>query len=438
MGWILAAGYAGSCRFYGVAMMRGPWWCVWGLRGAAVLFAIAVLLMLLPRAEASAIPLTLPANVAASGTSYVTKASAAFSGAAFNSGLTTQVAGKAVTVPAAWRLASNAGQVASAAIRVNPTWATAALLTWLVSYGLEKCADGSWCKRQTQGDVGGTFRWSGGGYDPQYMTTSKQGMYEMAVRLYSPGFQFSLDNIVCGGTGTSAYCNVKATNHATFFVSFVYYGPASEELKPAVETDWGAITTANTPDWVYSWLANKGIGLPLNPQVDPATQVVSLSDPYVDPVTGKRYKDVAYVTPSPSSPTKTADLQVAKQEVDAEGNPIVDPTTGGVKAPEETDDPCLAHPDRIGCMDKGEIPDGPELGESEKTVTITPDSGWGPDTMACPSDIVNTLRSGGGVVAYSFKAQCDFADGVRAPVIAIAWVVAVLIALGVGSKGGGD
>jgi hypothetical protein len=263
-------------------------------------------------------------------------------------------------------------------------------------------------------------------------------MYDIAVQLYGGSFTFN-PTPECSGPQPPAYgtvCKIKATNHATFNVPFNYGGPAAEELRPATETDWNAVSAGTTPDWVYSWLANKGIGLPLNPAVDPATQTVPLSDPYVDPVTGKRYKDVAYVTPSPSSPTKTADLQVAKQEVDADGNPIADPNNPGqAKPPEETDDPCLAHPERIGCMEKGEIPAEPDLEGSEKTITITPDSGWGADTAACPADLTATLRQGGVPVAFSFRPVCDAADMFRPVVIGMAWVAAVLIALGVGRKG---
>lgn len=399
-------------------------------------------------ASAAAVPLALPANVAASGTSYVTKASVAFSGAAFNSGLTTQVSGKLVTVPATWRLASNAGQVAISAVRLNPALLVgSAVAAWLLPYGIE------WLNNQFQTTTPGqpASQW-GGGYNYQ-CTGAPVGpiTVQAAIQCGTYAGWTNITNVqisVLSGTSYKATASTSGNPNATIAVFSKLSGcppgttdtgtscVTAQTVGPTTEADWSRVQADPVPDIVHSWLANKGIGIPLNPQVDPATQVVPLSDPYVDPVTGKRYKDVAYVTPSPSSPTKTADLQVAKQEVDAEGNPIVDPTTGGVKAPEETDDPCLAHPDRLGCIEKGEIPEGPDLAESEKTVTITPDSGWGPDTMACPADIVNTLRSGGAVVAYSFKAQCDFADGVRAPVIAIAWVAAVLIALGVGSRGG--
>lgn len=397
---------------------------------------------------AAAVPLALPANVAAAGTSYVTSASAAFSGAAFNSGLTTQVAGKVVTVPAAWRLASNAGQVAAAAVRLNPTALVAgAVATWLIGYGLQ-WVNGQWVKKDTSTD--GYLWWNsvyGEGTTYTGYQAACQGAFDWRASSLPDSYK-PLQYEIVQSSATVYWCYTKAASGQIMGSdvarrtvkcsdgSSPVNGVCPAANIPAGDSDFSKITSIT--DAAASQLSAAKVSLPLTPAVDPATQVVPLSDPYVDPVTGKRYRDVAYVTPSPSSPTKTADLQVAKQEVDADGNPIVDPTTGGVKAPEKTDDPCLAHPDRIGCMDKGEIPEGPDLAESEKTITITPDSGWGPETMACPADIVNTLRSGGGVVAYSFKAQCEFADGVRAPVIAIAWVVAVLIALGVGSKGGGD
>lgn len=389
-------------------------------------------------AMAAALPLTLPANVQVSGSGFVNKIAGVgvnFQGAAFNSGLTTQVAGKAVTVPAAWRMASNAPAIGVAALRATPGFATAAVLSWLVTYGIEKCLDGTWCKRQTQGDVNGVYRWSGGGSDPQYMTSTKQGMLDIAIRLYSPGFQFNLENVTCSGTGAGSSCTVKATNHATFSVFFQYYGPASEELIPATETHWAAPSgAASLPDSVLNALIGN-VSLPITPEVNPATQTVPLSDPYLDPVTGKRFQDVAYITPTPSAPTKTADLQVVKQEVDANGNPVIDPTTGGAKAPEETDDPCLAHPERLGCMEKGEIPAAPDLEGEDKAISIVADSGWGADTAACPADLTTTTRTGAMLVSFSFKPACDAADTFRPLVIGLAWLAAVLIALGVGRKG---
>lgn len=54
-------------------------------------------------------------------------------------------------------------------------------------------------------------------------------------------------------------------------------------------------------------------------------------------------------------------------------------------------------------MELGDAPSGPDLKTGSKTISITPDSSWGADTMACPADLTTTLRSGGTTVAYSFK-----------------------------------
>lgn len=431
---------------------------------AAVGVGVLVLVIsaLLSRAEASAIPLYAPATVALSASStsgFVTTASATtWSGAAFNSGLTTQVAGKAVTVPATWRLASNAGQLAVNALRVNPYGLAASVaLTWLVSYGISKCADGTWCaqpatdstkaidgyKWQSFG-VSGTFN---SGWDAAYAVwdSNYAGRKAAGYTLSSLRDRSSPQN----GAPTYAPVWINASGSTIIEGSIVISrvspvqcaagyvqsgGSCVGTPVPAGDTDWGKVQPSTIPDAVLNNLAKDGVFLSVSPTVATAPQVVPLSDPYIDPVTGKRFRDVAYVTPSTDG--KTADLQVVKQEVDANGNPVTDPATGNPVAPQKNDDPCTGHETRLGCMDKGDIPAGPDLQQSAKTITITPDTGWGPDTMACPADIVTVLHGGGGAVAYSFKAQCDFADGVRAPVIAIAWVAAVLIALGVGSRGG--
>jgi len=449
LGWILAAGDAGSCRFDGVAMMWRRALVVWYVN--AVLLAVCWLL-LSSRVEAAAIPLQVSAGVArsaASSTGYITTAASAWSGAAYNSGLTAQVAGKAVTVPASWRMATNAGQVALGAMRLNPLGlAAGAAASWLLTYGIQKCLDGTWCAQsQDVGDPNPAKYWYSSSYPSESCPGNGRCGWQAAHD--SVVAQYIADKAQAGmafvGWGSLTVVNANTATHVGRFKTaavpggydvtfgFSAFGARPVELAPAKDADWAKVDPLALPDAVLNNLGKDGVFLDVAPQVNTARQGITLGLPYIDPVTGKTFQDMGYITPAPDG--KTADLQVAKQEVDANGNPVTDPGTGQPKQPEKTDDPCLAHPNRLGCMDKGDVPDAPDLQKSEKVISITPDSGWGPDTMACPADIVNNLRSGGQVVAWSFRPACDFADGVRAPVIAFAWLAAVLIALGVGSKG---
>ncbi len=423
------------------------------------------------RVEAAAVPLNVGAGVArsaASTTSYVTTAAAAWSGAAFNSGMTTSIGGRAVTVPATWRLASNAGQFAVTALRTNP-WgaAAAAAVSILLPYGIQKCINGdfgNWCipSTQEQAPNGKPYpsngRWTSGGSYPG--STADETCIQVAAYWGGqfPTVAYTFKSVEYSSS-TAGQCVVgrvrKADGVNTGDVKYPVtqgngclsghtlkdgmcyppgYVPGGVE-RPATDADWSKVppNTLTASDVLLNGLGRDGAFIDIKPEFATSPQVVPLSDPYIDPVTGKRFRDIATVQPNPDG--KTAEVQTAKQEVDSQGNPAKD-ASGAEAASQKQDDPCVGHETRLGCMTAGDIPEGPDLTKDERRITITPDNGWGPDTLACPADIVMPLHGGAGVVSYSFKAQCDFADGVRAPVIAMAWVAAVLIALGVGSKGG--
>ncbi|XQU72902.1 hypothetical protein EPAKOI_000623 [Cupriavidus sp. H18C2] len=202
------------------------------------------------------------------------------------------------------------------------------------------------------------------------------------------------------------------------------------DQQPATDSDWSKVQpdalTGN--DNVLNGLGRDGVPLDVQPQFSPDPQIVPLSDPYVDPVTGKRMQDIATVQPNPDG--KTATVQVAKREVDTNGNPVKD-DSGADAAPQKQEDPCVGNEDRLGCMPAGDIPAPQELPLDERTIRIAPDSGWGADSMACPADVVVALRSNGGSpLSFSFKPVCDGADMLRPLVIGFAWISAVLIALG--------
>ncbi len=423
------------------------------------------------RVEAAAVPLNVGAGVArsaASTTSYVSTAEAAWSGAAFNSGMTTSIGGRAVTVPATWRLASNAGQFAVTALRTNP-WgaAAAAAVSILLPYGIQKCVNGdfgNWCIPSTQEQAPNgkpypnTGNWrTNQAYPSADMASSCQAFADGYNRTHTTErYQYRSATLVSTGIGS---CNLSRYRlPANTYVDDITYGmsqvngcvtghtlkdgmcyppgyvPGGSE-RAATDSDWSKVppNTLTASDVLLNGLGRDGAFIDIKPEFATSPQVVPLSDPYIDPVTGKRFRDIATVQPNPDG--KTAEVQTAKQEVDSQGNPAKD-ASGAEAVPQKQDDPCVGHETRLGCMTAGDVPEGPDLTKDERRITITPDNGWGPDTLACPADIVMPLHGGAGVVAYSFKAQCDFADGVRAPVIAMAWVAAVLIALGVGSKGG--
>lgn len=416
--------------------------------GLLVAFAAA---MFASVAHAAAIPLSLPSNVAQVGSTFVARPGVAFSGAAFNSGLTTQVAGKLVTVPAAWRLASNAAHVAVGVVRGNPAaFAGAIIVSWLLDYGLEQCDNGNWCVRPVPepNDPGQGFKWYIQLSD--WANTFFDGPEEACLAYYNSGAGGAKDagwtwNGLVPYTSSSYWCSFRSPDgsyvsnfvpvqrHFTECATGYTYasGACVPDLMPATESDWARVNSL--PDAVATEMVDKGVAIPLNPEVNPATQVVPLSDPYTDPVTGKRWQDVAHVTPSPSEPTKKADLQVSKQEVDPNGDPVVDPETNQPLAPQEQDDECLKHPNRVGCMEAGDPPEV-ELEEEEKEVKIEAQGGFGPASGTCP--VGESLVVLGQSLTLSWQPMCNLAQSVRPVLLALAWLSAILIALGIYKRAG--
>ncbi|WP_152415029.1 virulence factor TspB C-terminal domain-related protein [Cupriavidus sp. HMR-1] len=465
MGWVLAAGDAGSSHFDGVKMTRGcgfDWLrlgitagrvmliCLYGVLLAGLLALVVMLGSSM--ASAASIPLVTPSTVAASASSasgFVTTASAtSWSGAAFNSALTTQVAGKAVTVPATWRLAANAGQIAVNALRINPAGLAASVaVSWLLGYGIQWASD-HW---QTTTPGQPASQW-GGGYN--YTCTGGGGPGPISVAMATAcgnyaGWTGITDVQITLQTGTTWWASALTANQPGVRKTIAVFTKATgcppgttdsgtacvsaPTSQPSTDADWAKVDPATIPDAVLNNLAKDGVFLGVSPTVNTARQGITLGAPYIDPVTGRSMVDMAYVTPAADG--KTADLQLARQQVDANGNPATD-ASGVAVAPVKQDDPCVGNPTRLGCMTSGDIPQGPDLQQSSKTISITPDSGWGPDSMACPADVVVPLHGGGGSAVFSYRPACDFADGARPVVIAFAWVAAVLIALGVGNRGG--
>lgn len=416
--------------------------------------AILLLLCLFASSSwASVIPLNPPINIMNGAAGYITHGPVAIADAGTAVQMRAAVGVTSVSMPAVMTLGEGATAVALSVLRATPAIATATAIAYLAQIGIQKCLDGSWCKPQKSPNAGDTgfdgFLWSTSGLGANY--NSPLAACQAAVSKWHPGYSV---------TGVSVqdpndyYCSWRAPDNSTGTWGYFYRvqqcvpgyvlsggkcGPDPTAPKvPTTDDDWNKGLSYPVPAAVATDLAAANAPIPVNitPAKDPATGkptpvTVYLGDPYVDPVTGKRYRDVAVVTPNTDG--KTATLTTAKQEVDANGNPVTDPATGGGKAPEKQDDPCTGHETRTGCMEQGDVPDGPDLKEQKISVAITPDGGWGSDTAACPADLTAMVH--GLPVALSFKPVCDGADMFRPIIIACAWLGAALIVVGAGRKG---
>jgi len=368
---------------------------------------------------------TSPAEVAAAGVTV--------SGNTVLSGGAVAVTFKQVTFADAVPLAAGAATVMANAVKLNPAGLlTSAVGGYLLTKGLEY-AQGEWKKIQSSPPTVteewipcGTTCWASGTADPASSCYARGGQSLGAVKTTEQGVP------------TAYYCNGSYggfTYRASQTVTCPggaqpVNGQCSGGSTTAVDSDWTAARSGTWPDPAILDMVKNGVPLPTDKAVfTPPYKDIDLSDPYIDPVTGKRFKDQARVTPLPSAPD-TADVQVTKQEVDANGQPV---TSGGAPVPpvEETD-LCKLNPNASGCQPLDDVPDV-ELPESEITLSISPVSGFGPDSGTCPAS--STLFSKGGQpIVWSWQQYCDFASGLRPLIVGFAWLSALMIVIAVARR----
>lgn len=351
-----------------------------------------------------------------------------FSAAAFNANFTTQVAGKAVTMPASMRMAANAGQFAVAAVRLNPTGLIgSAVAAWLLTQGI-KWANGQF-ETSSPAPAGAVspYRWYI--YPGTYFNSG-----DAACRAYYSGSGYTSGTVI---SATEFRCNgpygTLATAQGNLYCTggqLYYNGACINAVQTAPSTDADFQKLPSLSDSAATELAPK-MPLPLEaPQINPLD--VPLGDPYVDPKTGKRYQDKARLTPDSSA--KQADVQVYKQEVDASNNPVTDPVTQAPKAPEEQTDPCKLNPDASGCKPLDEV-DSPDLEKKENPFSLNPVSGFGADNAACPAP-QTLFNKGGQAITWDWGKFCGFAQGIRPLIIGFAWLSALMIVVSVGRRNG--
>lgn len=156
--------------------------------------------------------------------------------------------------------------------------------------------------------------------------------------------------------------------------------------------------------------------------------------PYVEPGTK--------ISPAPSPDDK---FRVEKKPVETpkpdltptpkptgEPAPAPDPNQPGTTEPEKDPGLCAMFPDILACEKLGDAPESPELPDQRIDVAITPIS-FG-SAGSCPADrMVNiTLINRSIPITYSYV--CQLATGTKPVILALAWLSAALIVLGMGRK----
>lgn len=165
-----------------------------------------------------------------------------------------------------------------------------------------------------------------------------------------------------------------------------------------------------------------------SPTLSPVDEPVG--EPRLDPTTGKTVQDRVQVFPSPtaSDPFRVEVTPYTKTIGNADGTPIPE---GEQTAKQETD-PCKLNPNSLMCAELGTAPGEEPINNQELPFSISPLSGFGPESGSCPAPHAFTV--GGKAQIWEYTPVCNFMSAVRPVVIAMAWLTAIMLALGAARK----
>lgn len=242
-------------------------------------------------------------------------------------------------------------------------------------------------------------------------------------------------------------CLTPPSTNINFYTSSCTYGAAnrynigmlgSPKIVPVPATDahFNGIPELTLPLIIsgYSKLpALKGQGVPIS-----GTSFTPYSSWYGDPYfkDGNWWRDRMDVSPAPTKqdPTRVK-VDIGPVKIEGATNPETTPETGpaggsgGTQPQKEKPSFCEANPGSIACQEMGSLEQEP-FDPVEKPFQITPQNPWGSGDAQCPAPKVMQLSTGSSV-ALSYQPSCDFFRGVRPAVLALAFLAALYIALGI-------
>lgn len=422
----------------------------------AKLVALALLFLSGSASAGYAYP-SSPAGFSGTGASMAYKAAAAdtvSSGVIRSaSSAVLNVGGRSVTMPVAYRFAANAGQVAARAAFLNPALfvgiaAGTALYSWYNDSGFT-VSGGAWVKP-----------------DPNVCSTSPCYSYTVNFNTVHLG-PFSTKASACAANidyGSTHFRNGHPYDPANPLDSIclydVYSGSTLVYTNDSRDTLGITQVAPSAPSYFSvsqsefeSALSSKPIpeGLPqklpdplpvelpiINPSADPSPLAQPMRIPSGEPQpvpnsNPQQWKvPVVDVVPSPTSSSPfRVDVQ-PKDVIKEDATPLPEsapvPTTppaGQTDAP-VTPDLCEKNPEILACqkINLGSV-DAVPVPNDNRSMSITPDTGWGASNAGCPAPRSVNLVSGY-TVTMPFDLLCQFAAGIRPVVIALAWLTAAL------------
>ncbi|WP_341679538.1 virulence factor TspB C-terminal domain-related protein [Comamonas thiooxydans] len=389
---------------------------------------------------------------------------ASYSGGAVRANAILNVGGKAVTVPAAMRMASNAGRIAAAAIYLHPGLRTIAVVAnWIGLAGfVYNVASGLWERIDPNASVSDGYSYSVDG-SPQFQSVREACLYALNTNFGGQGYKFD------GARDGHCYMSGGPNNIKDFGFARYYQGPANTSCPAGWFVTGGgcAQVPPGVPVKIEEFVESVPDARPMPPELPgvvwPAAWPVEV--PEIQPMfvpTGAPVKNPSYDPSKPTSPDNqpwvqpgvkvtpapgtNAPWQVNLQPVNrpvegptASPDPVVDPVPNPGTDPgaESTDKPrepekderdfCDKHPDVIACQKMDEPEDPGELKTKAVDLDFQVQSGYA-GSAVCPAPM--TYEAFGHVLSLSWQPFCDSLAMVKNLLLAFAWISAAFILLG--------
>lgn len=163
-----------------------------------------------------------------------------------------------------------------------------------------------------------------------------------------------------------------------------------------------------------------------NPSYDPQKAPSPENQPWIQP--GTRITP----SPTPDQPWRVDVTPVSRPQpgpepvIDTPENPAPGKDPADKPTPEDQKSLCEKHPDIVACAKMDDVnPD--TVKDKQKTIEITPKTGWGSESASCPAP--KSITVGTQTIEFSYQLFCDFASGIRPIIIALAWLSAAAMVI---------
>ena len=191
-----------------------------------------------------------------------------------------------------------------------------------------------------------------------------------------------------------------------------------------------------TPAAPRPWFVPLGDPVP-NPNYNPSAPTSPENQPYIRPGVNIR------PSPTLAEPWRV-DLQpvdrpqlnpepVPDDQLNPEPNPDnSDNPPNDKPKPEESQSLCEKHPDIAACAKLDDV-EPEDVQNQQEQLSITPSTGWESGASTCPAPV--TRQVAGLTLEMQWQPFCDLATGIRPVILALAWVAAAMMVIGVARRG---